>query len=226
MKAVASALALLVIGVGLLGWGGWNYIAGTTGEKATAVVEQCTKSYGRKGRSRTTCYGTWQQNGVAQRGQIDGVGDDDQGKSVEVRIHDGEAYAFSWPGVLVPGAIGVVMLIASVFWMASAFKGKKEEPPAQGWQGGPHPQARVPHPAGYAQHPQPQHPQPQHPQPQYAHPYAQRPGYPPQGQRPPAYPPAGYGQQPGYPPPGYPPAGYPPPGYPPAQYPPPGYPPR
>ncbi|EXG79343.1 hypothetical protein [Cryptosporangium arvum] len=222
MRAVLSALSLLVIGLGFLGFGGWNYYAGTTGEKTTAVVDQCTKSYGRKGRTRTTCYGTWQENGVSKRGQIDGVGDDDQGKSVEVRIHDGEAYAFSWVGVLIPAGVGGFMLVAAVFWAASAFKGGKNQPAAPAWQGPPHPQAARP--------------------PQPAYPYAGQPGYPPPGYPPAGYPPAaypapGYPQQAYAPPPGYasqpgayrpappPAAGYPPPGYPPAQYPPAQYPP-
>lgn len=229
MRAVLSALSLLIFGLGFLGFGGWNYFASTSGEKTVAVVDQCTKSYGRKGRTHTTCYASWQENGVTKRGQIEGVGDGDQGTSVEVRIHDGEAYAFSWVGVLVPGAVGGIMLIAAVFWAASAFKGNKNQPAAPAWQGGPpHPQAAHAH-AQQAAYPQPAYPQ--------AQPYGARPpypqaAYPPPGQYQPApppgqYPPPGY-PQPGYvPPPGYPPAGgYPPPGYPPAQYPPPGYPPR
>ncbi|GAA0263257.1 hypothetical protein [Cryptosporangium japonicum] len=233
MRAVLSALSLLVIGLGFLGFGGWNYYAGTTGEKTTAVVDQCTKSYGRKGRTRTTCYGTWQENGVSKRGQIDGVGDDDQGKSVEVRIHDGEAYAFSWVGVLIPAGVGGFMLVAAVFWAASAFKGNKSEP---GWSGGapPHPQAvRPPQPA-YPYGAQPGYPPPGYPPAGYPHAGAPPAAYPPPGYPQPAYapqpgfaPPPGYAPQPGQyrpaPPPG---AGYPPPGYPPAQYPPPGYPPR
>ena len=204
MRAIASALALLVIGIGILGWGGWNYDASTTGEKTTAVVDQCTKTYGRKGRSRTTCYGTWQSNGVAQRGQIEGVGDDDEGKSVAVRIHDGEAYAFSWAGVLVPAVIGGILLIASLVWVGSAFRSKSS-----------------PQQQAYGRPPHPYYPpaQPHAAPPGYPHP-----GYPPAGYPPPGYPPPGYphAQQP---PPGYRPAQYPPPGYAPAQYPPPGYPP-
>ncbi|MFG1920526.1 hypothetical protein [Cryptosporangium sp. NPDC048952] len=229
MRAVLSALSLLVIGLGFLGFGGWNYYAGTTGEKTTAVVDQCTKSYGRKGRTRTTCYGTWQENGVSKRGQIDGVGDDDQGKSVEVRIHDGEAYAFNWVGVLLPAGVGGFMLVAAVFWASSAFKGGEKQP---AWQGGapPHPPAygRPPHPPAYGRPPQPQPGPPGYPPPGYP-----RPGYPPAGYPQPAphhaaYPPPGYPQPAYQPPPGYAPQGYPPqPGqYPPAGgYPPPGYPP-
>lgn len=235
VRGIASALALLVIGIGILGWGGWNYVASTTGEKTTAVVDQCTKTYGRKGRTRTTCQGSWQLGGVTQRGRIEGVGDDDEGKAVEVRIHDGEAYAFSWAGVLVPAVIGGGLLIGGVLWVASVFRGGKTPPTAPAWQGGPppnpqHPYAQRPHaayppqqayaapPGQYwpAQYPPGQYPLPGHPQPGQA-----QPGYaPPPGQYPPGAP-AG-----AYPPPGYPPAPYPPVQYPPVQYPPPAYPPR
>ena len=203
MKFVQAAV-LVLIGLGLFAWSGWEYLAGTTGTQATAVVDHCTKTYGRKGRSHTTCYGSWQEAGVSRTGTIDGVGVKDEGKTVAVRLHDGDAYVFSWAGVLVPAGGGLLMLGGSVFWLRSAIKGKKPTPtaPARSWhpQQPPHPQAPYP-PQGY---------QPQ--------------GYPQPGYPQPAYPPAPVQYAP---PPGYPPAQYaPPPGYPPVQYPSPGYPPR
>jgi len=215
VRAVLSALSLLVFGLAFVAFGGFNYIQSTTGEKTTAVVEQCTKTYGRKGRSNTTCYGTWQANGVPRRGQIEGVGDDDEGKTVEVRAHEDEAYVLNWFSIVIPVAVGGIMFVGAAFWAASLFRGKKQQPASPAWQpppGGPNPQA-YPHGA-YPQGPPPGYPQPQ---------FVPQQGYPPVGQ-----PPQAYGPPPGYPPqPGYPPAGYPPPQqYPPAQYPPPGYPPR
>ncbi|TQS39515.1 hypothetical protein [Cryptosporangium phraense] len=164
MRAVLSAVILLFVGLGLLGWGGWNLVASTTGEKTTAVVEQCTTTYGRKGRSHTTCTGSWEENGVSQRGQIDGVGDDDEGKSVVVRVHDGEAYSFSWAGILVPAFVGLFMLAGSLVWAVAATRGRKPHPPAPhpGAPYPPHPYPGSPHPgAGYAPWPnQPQRPTP------------------------------------------------------------------
>lgn len=241
MKFVQAAI-LFFAGLGLFAWSGWEYIAGTTGTQATAVVDHCTKTYGRKGRSHTTCYGSWQEAGVTRTGTIDGVGTDDQGKTVAVRLHDGDAYVFSWAGILVPAGGGVLLLGGFAFWLRSAVKGKQTTPPApaQRWQPGQaqHPQAPYP-PQG---HPQPGHPQPGYPlpgQPPQGYPQPGQPpqGYPQPGQPPQSYPQPGY-PQPGYPQPGYPQPSYgapypqvpvqyaPPPGYPPAQYPPPGYPPR
>ncbi|MFI5955508.1 hypothetical protein [Cryptosporangium sp. NPDC051539] len=249
MRAVLSAVILLFVGLGLLGWGGWNLVASTTGEKTTAVVEQCTTTYGRKGRSHTTCTGSWQESGVAQRGQIEGVGSDDEGKTVDVRVHNGDAYSFSWAGILVPAFFGVFMLVGAGVWAFAASKGRRNRSPSAG---APHPAHAQPGYGPRPGYPPPGYPQPGYPQRGYSQSGYPAPGYPPAAgypppqyaghPQPPGYPsqPVGYPQaqppvaghaaQPGYPPPGYaPPPGYPPqqhPGYPPGQYPPPSHPPR
>lgn len=192
-RAILSAVICVLIGLGLFGWAGYTYVKSTTGETASAVVERCDVKRGRKGRSSTTCYGTWTANGQKVTGEINGAGSDDEGKTLDVRVDGNTAYTFSGAAIAVPAVIGGFMLLAGLVWAIVGARSGRKNPPPVG------PRGPVP---GYG--PQPGYP----PQPGYA-------PYPPQPVAQRGYPPAQY------PPAQVPPAQYPPAQYPPGQYQPP-----
>lgn len=120
MKAIVYAVLATLIGFAFLGWTGYTVVTYMTGEQATAIVESCGgQRAGRRG-TATSCEGTWIQEGETVRGEISGAPPADLGRRIDVRINDGIAYRWRWPRVLVPGAIGVFMLIGGALWAGSA----------------------------------------------------------------------------------------------------------
>jgi hypothetical protein len=135
VRAFLSAIILFFVALGLFGWSGFEMIAATTGEQASAVVSNCvTTPTGRRNRTRTDCYGT--VAGASARTKVNGVGRDDVGKTVSVRVHGGEAYAFSWASVLVPAGAAVLMLLGSLVWLVIGLRARsrRQQAAAYAWR--------------------------------------------------------------------------------------------
>jgi hypothetical protein len=175
VRAALSAIVLVLAGLGLFAWSGYDLIASSTGTQATATVASCSTSYDSRGRTHVECVGSW----PGGSGVVDGVGRDDIGHTVAVRVHGDKAYVFTW-AALVPAGVGFVLLVGAAFWLNAAVQGR-----ASPWtRGSTAPRGRPPGP--------------------YPGPYPGQlpppPGYGPPPP-PPAYgqPPPGYGQRSGHP---------------------------
>ncbi|TDB96460.1 hypothetical protein [Actinomadura sp. 7K534] len=90
------------------------------GEKATASVEHCERESPRaKGGRRLTCTGTWRtEGGGSGEGEIYGLGDEDAGTDVAVRIGPMGPYAggFLRNGYLFLTAIPLLLMPFVMFW--------------------------------------------------------------------------------------------------------------
>jgi hypothetical protein len=120
------ALAVLALGVGATATGVSQIRTRTTGERATAKISDC--ELGGTYKSRTVeCTGTWITGGelVGGKGRVvvgrvEGASDDDEGRSIPVRLSsDGEtAYTPSLATPILYIVVGVAFLALGLFLLA------------------------------------------------------------------------------------------------------------
>jgi hypothetical protein len=123
VKAIVYAVLATLIGFAFLAWTGYTVLTYVTGEQATAIVESCGDESAGRRRTATSCEGTWIHDGQTVHGQISGAPPTDLGRRIDVRVKDGVAYRWRWTRLLVPGAIGVFMLVGGALWASGARRG-------------------------------------------------------------------------------------------------------
>jgi hypothetical protein len=146
VRILGGVLAsLLLVGCGLGVYGGYVSTLYFGGERVSAHVDSCKRTSSSRRGSSTVCRGSWKSSdGQQHSGTIEGAGDLDQGRDIQVRVVGDSAVADSpfqlWP--LAGSAVCLLLaMVAGVFLLVVVRSSRRNT--------GPYPGTYPPQPGGY-----------------------------------------------------------------------------